>query len=75
MEERLEAIIKVRRSVRDLMKHECRKDQRYSDYILELIHYKKEHEDHIKKEGVCGANPIKSSTTFTDGEPKKGGNP
>jgi hypothetical protein len=43
-EERCEAIIKVVLSVRDLMKHECRKDQSYSDYILDLINYKKEHE-------------------------------
>ena len=51
-EEKVTAIIKVRRNVRDLMKHECRKDQRYSDYILELIQYKKEHQGYIKKEGL-----------------------
>lgn len=40
----MQATIKIRPEVRDLMKHECRKDQKYSDFILELIQYKKEHE-------------------------------
>ena len=40
----MQATIKIRPEVRDLMKHECRKDQTYSDYVLELIQYKKEKE-------------------------------
>jgi hypothetical protein len=36
--------MKVEPNVRRLMKYYARKDQRYSDFILELIQYKLEHQ-------------------------------
>ena len=43
-ENNVTANVFVEPHVRELMKHNARKDQRYSDYILELIQYKQEHE-------------------------------
>jgi len=35
--------INVPESIRDMMRAKARKDQKFSDYILELIQYKEEH--------------------------------
>lgn len=42
----LEATMKISHKTRELLKHFCRKDQTYDQYIAELIKFKQEHEDH-----------------------------
>ena len=36
--------VELDRSLMQLIKHNCRRDQSYSNYILELIEYKETHD-------------------------------
>ena len=43
----LEAVMKVSFETRNLLKHLCRKDQTYDQFILDLLKFRSEHKDNV----------------------------